>query len=508
MSNLGICEKCKKPVPARHAERGGMVYLVKECPDCGPSEALVSSDAARWREKRELCHYDEAQAHTCGLGCADCNHGKAPSLVFLDVTNRCNMNCPICLANVQSMGFQFDPPLAYFEKVFQALSRMNPVPKIQLFGGEPTVRRDLIEIINLAKSHGLSARVVTNGLRMADEQYCKELLGTGTQLMFAFDGRDPGIYRKIRKSTHSLELKLKALENVRKHHKSKVTIMCCAGLGVNDDKMADLIRFCHERRDFIAALDLIPLVETWGPEAIEAGNTTIDDVEHMITTALPGVDFVPAGMLYKLENLKENFPVGRLTFGGAHPNCESVTVLVSDGEAYHPVSRYLTKSLSEAVREASELDRALGEKLKTSLLARLFGRRGRQLRLIPPMLAFLRRTINFREVFGGAVTLKLGKIFWGLLRGEKLKNLLRRHTQCHGILRVIVLPFEEPSSVESVRLVECPAAFAYEHPLTREVRLMPVCAWSIYKNQILFKTAKNYGVSADEAEALAASSAS
>ncbi|MCL5269617.1 MAG: radical SAM protein, partial [bacterium] len=281
MKNLGICQNCSKPVPARHEVREGMVYLVKDCPRCGRTEALVSSDAACWQGKRELCGFDERkteQTASCGLGCMDCNHGKTPSLVFLDVTNRCNMNCPICLANVQAMGFRFDPPMAYFEKVFQTLSGMDPRPKIQLFGGEPTVRRDLIDIIKLARTYGLSARVVTNGLRMADEEYCKELLATGTQLMFAFDGRDPGIYRKIRKSARSLETKLKGLANVRKHRKSKITIMCCAGLGVNDDKMDDMIEFCHEGRDYIAALDLIPLVETWGPEAIEAGNTTIDDV--------------------------------------------------------------------------------------------------------------------------------------------------------------------------------------------------------------------------------------
>jgi hypothetical protein len=279
--------------------------------------------------------------------------------------------------------------------------------------------------------------------------------------------------------------------------------MCCAGLGVNDDKMDDMIRFCHERRDYIAALDLIPLVETWGPETVDAGNTTIVDVEKMIEKALPGVDFIPAGMFYQLPNLQKTFNVGRLTFGGAHPNCESVTALVSDGEAYWPASRYLKGTLGAAVRDAVEVDRAMTAKFEKSAIARLFGRKGRQLVMGLSLLGLVRKHVNFREVFGSGAALKTAKILWGAVRGIRMKHLLRRYTKCHGILRVIVLPFEEPMSVESARLVECPASFAYEHPVTREIRLMPVCAWTINKNGILRETAKRYGVKETEAVAAA-----
>lgn len=82
----------------------------------------------------------------------------------------------------------------------------------------------------------------------------------------------------------------------------------------------------------------------------------------------------------------------------------------------------------------------------------------------------------------------------GVGPGKKIKHLLRRHTRCHSILRLIVLPFEEKECVEAARLVDCPAAFAFEHPETREVRLMPVCAWAIYKDDILRNTTAHYGI--------------
>ncbi len=265
-----------------------------------------------------------------------------------------------------------------------------------------------------------------------------------------------------------------------------------AGLGVNDKDMADLIRMCYEGQDYIAALDLIPLTETWGPEPVEAEDTTIEDVERMIADAVPGTEFIASAVLYRLPNLTATFDLGRLTFGGAHPNCESATLLIADGQAYHPLSRYLKMPLSEMVRLMIEADRLLGKKLEHSLMARWFGRRGRQWVAGRAVLGLFNRTIRFKEVFGNQVVLKVALILWGLLRGVKLKDLLRRHTQCHNILRIMVLPFEETANLESERLKDCPASFAYEHPLTREIRFMPVCAWPVFKNQFLRETAQHY----------------
>ena len=67
------------------------------------------------------------------------------------------------------MGFRFDPPLEYFEKIFQKLSEMTPKPKIQLFGGEPTVREDLIDMIESQASCELYGL-----LKRPDEKYVTE----------------------------------------------------------------------------------------------------------------------------------------------------------------------------------------------------------------------------------------------------------------------------------------------------------------------------------------------
>lgn len=494
LQNRAICMKCKKVVPAHHEERDGNVLLLKACPDCGTEEVVVSTNSQRYKEKRELLGYEGECQKTCLLNCTSCSQHKAPSMVFIDTTNRCNMNCPICLANIPAMGFRFDPPMEYFEKIFEVLSKRNPRPKIQLFGGEPTVRQDLIDIIEIAKKkYGLSARVVTNGLRLADEDYCKKLVATGTQIMFSFDGTDEGANDRTRNHSTAIAKKLKALENLKKFRKSKVTIMATVGVDTNGAGLRELIEFCHEGRSFISALDMIPLTATWGPEQVDAKNTTIEDVERLAAEAVPGIEYFSAGAFYKLRVLRETFNLGRITFGGAHPNCEAVTMLVSDGERYQPLTHYMKRPFKEAIQDLIALDAEMDEKLQTSLIAKLFGRRGKQFLYGLKLWGLGRKHLNSQELFGGAALPRVSKIAWGLVRGRKMKDLLRANTKCHNILRTVVLPFVEPVCVESARLVDCPAAFAYEHPQTREIKFMPVCSWPIFKNDILRQTAKQYG---------------
>jgi len=297
--NYGICEKCRKPVPATHVIRDGRVYIVKNCPDCGKSEALISTNAAVWRRKREVWHFDPDAIGECRLNCLTCGYQHKPRMVFLDVTNRCNMNCPICIANIPGMGFEFNPPLEYFERVLDGLAAMEVKPFVNLFGGEPTVRDDLFQIIKMARDRKLSVGVVTNGLRLADAEYCRKICDSKARVLLGFDGRAPEIYERLRKNPSAYEKKLQALENLKKFSKRRHTIMCCVARHINDKHMQDLVEFCHANRDYIQFLHLIPLTETWEEGEFETDvTTTVEDVEQIIDEAFPEdkVEFLPAGL--------------------------------------------------------------------------------------------------------------------------------------------------------------------------------------------------------------------
>jgi len=79
-----------------------------------------------------------------------------------------------------------------------------------------------------------------------------------------------------------------------------------------------------------------------------------------------------------------------------------------------------------------------------------------------------------------------------------MKYFAAKHTKIQSILQIIVLPFEDKSTLETYRLERCPSAFAHYDPKLDRVRFVPVCAWSLFKKQVLKEIGKNLNSSAVE----------
>lgn len=496
--NKGLCNSCGELVLARPEEREGKIYLVKDCHACGRTETLISSDAERYYNKRSL---DKAYKYRhCHLDCLHCQHKAKPDMIFVDVTNRCNMNCPICINNTPSMGFLFEPPIDYFEKIFNHFSKYNPKPPIQLFGGEPTVRNDLFEIISLARSYGLAPRVVTNGLKLADEKYCRELMETKATILVAYDGANPELYRMLRGNPGALNLKVKAFENIEKIGRAKVVIMSLVAKGFNDDTLPELFAFCHEHRGIVRGVYLMPLAHTWDSEKLDLDpeRITTEDIERIVDDAYPDerIDFVPAGFLGEIQTFRKCLRIKPAPFSGAHPNCESMYLFISDGEHYVPLARYLRNSTLHFCKALLEADTRLAQKaerLERSFVGRLLAKLGLKDRIL-----FVRAFLSTVSVLGHNVKLlramkgeRIGK-FWhlGMLAlelfiGCKTQRALSRHTKAQAVLQIIVLPFEDPGDLETERLERCPAGFAFIDPTDNEVKYAPTCAWSRFKAKVM-----------------------
>jgi uncharacterized radical SAM superfamily Fe-S cluster-containing enzyme len=399
--------------------------------------------------------------------------------------------------------------MEYFEKIFSHFAQMNPRPSVQLFGGEPTVREDLIDIINLAWSYDVRPRVVTNGLRLADEVYCRELLATGVRILFSYDGAQLETYRRLRNKGKALPLKLKALENIRKHAKTKITIMYVVAEGMNENELDTLFQFLHERRDFISAVDFIPIAPTWAPGRftdLESKRVTIEDVEGFVDRAFPEekMEFLPAGAL-DVDFFTKYFKLRRTPFAGVHPNCESVGLLVSNGQEYVPFSHYFKKSLFDVARHVRQTEETIVRRLHPvtkGWVGNTLEKLGLQ-RAVSHVVVFahvgnvLFRGVRLDRILGTTglpAVAKAAKIVTMIAFGHKTKDVMRAHSQLHTVLRVIVLPFEDDANRESARLERCAAAFAYIDPELDRVQTIPVCAWGLHKNRMLAKVTEHYGV--------------
>ena len=65
----------------------------------------------------------------------------------------------------------------------------------------------MFDIISMAQSYGLPTRVVTNGVKLAGEDYCRRLVATRATILIAYDGHNPETYRTLRGHPNLLKAK-------------------------------------------------------------------------------------------------------------------------------------------------------------------------------------------------------------------------------------------------------------------------------------------------------------
>jgi len=509
--NRSKCEKCKAWVPAERVERDGKVYLVKDCPDCGQTEAYISASAERCQIKRDL---DPGfPSRDCMADCRECTEHRTPAYAFVDVTNRCNLNCPMCVDNVAGQGFVFDPPIEHLEKVFEHLAQFDPKPTIALFGGEPTVRDDILDIVNLSvKKYGFKTRVLTNGMKLADEKYCHDLLAAKAHLLISYDGDNPQTYKELRNSTKVLDMKKKAIANCNSARRAKVSYVHCMAWGLNDKDLPELIEFLHPQRKILHGVYLMPLCQTWdeGQFDYKPERMTAEDVEMLLAKCYPDykVEFVSLGLVSQLDTIMSYLGQEGLPWRGCHPNCESFYALVSDGTQYWPISHYLKHGLPEmgkAMLEAEKRLVAREERWKTSFIGRMFGAVGLKKFMLrvcaaPSVASVLFGHMRLGRIFKGRGPTKLlhALVFpFHLLVARKSRTAKHSHLNIDTILPVIILPLEDDSVIETERLSRCPCVHVYYDPRVDDVNYVPVCSWRLHNIEILGGLSKYYAAAAE-----------
>ena len=95
------------------------------------------------------------------------NHLVGPLAVHLEVVSACNLKSTHCFAGELPRGEQA-LSLCELDDLFGCLASMGSF-RVGLTGGEPLLRRDIFDIVDLASSHGLHPCITTNALLITEE---------------------------------------------------------------------------------------------------------------------------------------------------------------------------------------------------------------------------------------------------------------------------------------------------------------------------------------------------
>lgn len=224
-----VCPVCLARIEADIVERDDKVYMDKRCNAHGNFSLFLSHHPDYYRSLSE--YY---------FPLMDRSLSQHDYIVHL--TNRCELNCPICLADANLRKTE-DYPLESLKEFLKGKRGY----KIDLMGAEPTTRDDLQEIIRAVKKSGNIAALHTNGIRIADYSYLKKLKQAGLhEVHLQFDGFDDYVYEKMR-DKKLLGIKRKALANLGRLDIA-TDLVATIVRGLNEKEMVKIVHFAVEHQ--------------------------------------------------------------------------------------------------------------------------------------------------------------------------------------------------------------------------------------------------------------------
>lgn len=331
-----VCSTCRQLVNAQLLIKDNNLVMRKFCPEHGHTEALIVNDAD-WAfnaqsaikppdiplelasETKEGCPND------CGL-CQD--HQQHTCLAQIEVTNACDLKCPICYAGGETGKRWFLSPDKFESMLDAAIKRENGLGQLGITGGEPTQHPHILEMIRAAKKRDITGVMLfTNGLRIArDEAFVRELAALKPTIYFSFDGFKPDVYVKAR-GRDLLAQKLKTLEYLEKYNISTVLVPAVMN-GVNDDQLGPIVDYMFRTRNIIC----VQVQPVWMLGSCEEMN--LDPMGRLTLT----------GVMEKIETQTEGLiKKSDFMYIPCHnPICGTTNyIMMDDDNQPHPLKRFV-----------------------------------------------------------------------------------------------------------------------------------------------------------------------
>jgi GTP 3',8-cyclase len=195
--------------------------------------------------------------------------GHRISYLRVSITDRCNERCTYCMPRELQEWLPREDILSYEETLrLIRISAQLGVTKIRVTGGEPLVRRNIIDFIRqIPKVPGItSLGISTNGTLLAHKidgrTMAAALRAAGVRsINVSLDTLNPFLYAQITgRDLHSHALE--GIDAARAAGFDQIKLNTVLMRGRNEDQLVPLIEFAAERNLILRFIELMPVSTT------------------------------------------------------------------------------------------------------------------------------------------------------------------------------------------------------------------------------------------------------
>jgi len=348
---LAAGDRAGMVVPMAVYEHNGEIRLRKRCPDHGTQSDVVWRDAESYHRARR---WDERARHpavpdraTGGpeageTGCDTggcCGASVATGIGNITVTNRCDRSCHYCFFYAESGEPLHEPTKGEVREMAATLAADSGIGAIQLTGGEPTVREDIVDLVAIASEYADQVLLNSHGARfMHDPDLAHRISDAGARGLYtSFDGVDPETnYKSYWEFPH-------ALSACRDAGMCAMLVPTVVG-GWNDDQLGDVVRFGAANADTVCGVNFQPvsfvgrLSEELRADQRVTISDVIDRIEDQTGGAVPRQAWLPLPVYYTVSEFLRQWTDEGLYGVTSSYTSWMMTMVFRDGDELVPIT--------------------------------------------------------------------------------------------------------------------------------------------------------------------------
>src|SRR5947209_14467583 len=138
-----------------------------------------------------------------------------PLAVLAEITHRCPLQCPYCSNPLELERGGSELTTEEWKKVLSELAKIG-VLQIHFSGGEPTARKDLVELVRHASDVGLYSNLITSAVLLTKERLGALAEAGLCHVQISFQGNEPLVADRVAGLKQSHQKKLEAARRTRK----------------------------------------------------------------------------------------------------------------------------------------------------------------------------------------------------------------------------------------------------------------------------------------------------
>ncbi len=261
-----VCPECKLIIDGIIYKDAENVMIRKNCPEHGWTIEKYWEDYDMYIKMKNYNYYGRGfdnpnyvnKGENCPFDCGICERHKSHTgLANVVITNRCHLSCWYCFFYAKEGEAIYEPTTDEIDRIFSVLRAQKPIPAnaLQITGGEPTMRADLVKIVEMAKKSGFDQiQLNTTGIILGENpDMAVKLRHAGVSCLYmSYDG-------------------VSKRSNPKNHWEAPSTLDACrkANLGIvlvptvirtiNDHELGNIINFALNNSDVIKAVNFQPV---------------------------------------------------------------------------------------------------------------------------------------------------------------------------------------------------------------------------------------------------------